>query len=126
MADLDKIFQIELEYFDFHSFEFCRDFFKITLWIGTCLGTALSEPTKNDLSLNDYIILTFKITDLYGSLLNIEQMNEIFGFDLYDFVPPDGSNPPSYAHFAPKDVLIKILKRCGAISDIPDDAGDGE
>jgi len=123
MINLDKIFISCGEFGNYITYYYDNSGYHVLLWMGSCAGMPLSTPAIKDLSLNDYSGFGVLITAANHVNFNIKTMNDIFGFDLSKFKPSMAANE---GYMVPKEYLIKILMKIGAIPSIPDDAGDGE
>jgi len=128
--DLDKILKyvgsyrepaqcfLNKYYYSIYSFV-CAEYV-VDVRVGVDGKVIMSEPPVIRQSLNDYDNLSIYIIK-NGHNIHKNEMNDLFGFD-FCFCSSGMSN---YGHLAPKEYLIKILKKLG-VKDMPDDAGDGE
>ena len=138
--DFDKIFtknnrqrhlrrsvvDIDFDYLPFECESKMKDNgqYDVILWVGYCEGGSLSCPSNNyELSLNDYTHLGIRISHSIHSLYEEDEMIKYVGSDL---VPFRHGTCHNQGFLVPRDVIIKLLRKIGVISSIPEDAGDGE
>jgi len=127
MADLNKIFEKAGSCRGVRTYKLICKEYKIYLWVGESCGKPYSFPNSINLSLNDYTHYGIDVRNKGFSLARDGNMQRIFGFHFYDIGQNTGNTCfYEFGRMIPKHYLIKILEKIGAISSIPDDAGDGE
>jgi len=129
--DLDKIFgkkQHTYKGTNYNYVAFIYDGktpYEILLWVGCDANADLSSPPVSNLSLNDYTHFGIRVECCGYNFTKANEMKAVLGFNFDDFRAGLYCQS-NQGYNVPKAFLIKILQKAGIISEMPDDAGDGE